>query len=63
MLFGNKLYESENAEAMKMKQIGFKCGIMFKKDELRIKRIIFRISRGLSVFHTLDEDDFDSSKR
>jgi hypothetical protein len=60
MLFGSKLYDSDNAENMKMKQIGFKCGVMYKKDELRIKRLIFRISRGLSVFHSLDGDSFGS---
>jgi len=36
MLFGSQLYESDNAEDRKMKQIGFKCGVMYKKDELRI---------------------------
>ena len=39
-----------------MRQIGFKSGILLKKDEMLIKRTIFRISRGLSVFQTLEED-------
>jgi hypothetical protein len=38
--------------------VGFKCGILYKRDELMIKRIIFRMSRGLSVFHTLEEEVF-----
>lgn len=54
IIFGSRLYD--DVDEAEMKQIGFKCGVMYKKDEIRIKRIIFRISKGLSVFHTLDEE-------
>ena len=49
-----------------MKQIGFKCGILYKKDEMIIKRVIFRISRGLSIFQTLEDEGFrkeDATKK
>lgn len=55
-LFGSKLYRRAvmEEEFGVSSKIQFKCGVIMKRDEGILRRTIFRMTKGLSIYYSTD---------